>query len=137
MAFRLFEHTADIGIHIESENLELLFADAARALFTIIVENLDEVVATRTIEIELNGDQPDFLLVDWLSELLMKFELKKLVLSQFLVKYDGLNFIGKATGESIDFSRHRLVHEIKAITYHGLSVSHVEHGWSADVIVDI
>ena len=33
--------------------------------------------------------------------------------------------------------RHRLLHEVKAITYHGLRVEPAAGGWLAEVIVDI
>ena len=37
----------------------------------------------------------------------------------------------------LDPKRHRLLHEIKAITYHGLKVERTARGWQAEVIVDI
>ena len=43
----------------------------------------------------------------------------------------------KALGEPLDFERHRLLHEVKAITYHRLTVEKTGAGWLAEVIVDI
>jgi len=137
MTFTLFEHTADVGIHVEAKDLNVLFADAASGLFAIIVEIQSEKTSMRTISIGLEGHRLDYLLLDWLSELLMQFELQKLVLSGFEIKLDGLVLAGKANAEPLDHSRHRLLHEVKAITYHGLNVTQTKNGWSADVIVDI
>ena len=40
-------------------------------------------------------------------------------------------------GEPMDAARHTLLHEVKAITHHGLRVEPTEDGWLAEVIVDI
>jgi SHS2 domain-containing protein len=42
-----------------------------------------------------------------------------------------------AWGEPLDRTRHNMEHEVKAITYHGLSVEKVGDEWIAEVIVDI
>jgi SHS2 domain-containing protein len=40
-------------------------------------------------------------------------------------------------GERFDSARHRLEHELKAITYHGLKVEQTGDGWVAEVVLDI
>ena len=55
----------------------------------------------------------------------------------FEVDVNDTGLSATAWGEPVDFSRHRLVHEAKAITYHGLKVEQTTNGWTADVIVDI
>jgi SHS2 domain-containing protein len=37
----------------------------------------------------------------------------------------------------MDESRHRMEHEVKAITYHGLKLEKTPAGWFAEIIVDI
>jgi SHS2 domain-containing protein len=37
----------------------------------------------------------------------------------------------------MDASRHRMEHEVKAITYHGLRLEQTAGGWFAEIIVDI
>jgi SHS2 domain-containing protein len=76
-------------------------------------------------------------LLDWLSELLAAFELQRLVFRRFEVHVHAEGLSARAFGEPIDPSRHRMAHEVKAITYHGLRVTPVGSGWQADVIVDI
>ena len=43
----------------------------------------------------------------------------------------------KAFGEHFDLRKHTQGTEVKAITYHGLSVTHTPAGWMAEVIADI
>ena len=40
-------------------------------------------------------------------------------------------------GEKLDFKRHRLKTEIKAVTYHQLKVQKVKDTWQAEVIFDV
>ena len=43
----IFEHTADVGIRARADTSEELFAEAARGLFALMIENFDGV---RTVE---------------------------------------------------------------------------------------
>jgi len=42
LRFNTIEHTADIGIEVEAESLEELFAGAARAMFSIMVDSMGQ-----------------------------------------------------------------------------------------------
>lgn len=135
--FTIFPHTADAGLRVEAADLETLFADAGRGLFSLIVSNLDEVEPRTTKEIAIDGDDVEYLLFDWLSELLFIFESERLLLGVFNVSVGPHGLVASAAGEPVDWGRHQMEHEIKAITYHGLVVERTEHGWAAEVIVDI
>ena len=135
--YEVFPHTADLGLRIRGRDLGELFVDAARALFSIIVANLDEVKPVQERTFRLEGDETDLLLLDWLSELLFVYETEHLLLARFDVDVDakGLQAVGR--GEPVAPERHQLEHEVKAITYHELKVVHEDDGWLAEVIVDI
>jgi len=135
--YELFEHTADLGLRIRAEDLDTLFADAGRALFSTIVTNLDDVRPENTLTLELEADRPDELLRDWLGELLYIFHADHLLLSQFEVNVAKTRLTATVHGEPIDTTRHELDAEIKAITYHGLKLVPDDGGWLAEVIVDI
>lgn len=132
-----FGHTADLGLRIRAADLESLFADAAKALFAAIVEDLDSVRPLQEVEIRLPADQPEYLLFDWLKALLFHFDVEHLLLGRFEVHLGPDGLVGKARGEPLDRARHALEHEVKAITYHGLRVEKIDDGWLAEVIVDI
>jgi SHS2 domain-containing protein len=135
--YEVFEHTADVGLRVRANSLDELFADAGRALFALVVANLDAVRPTQSIVIDLVGDQRDYLLFDWLNELLYLFEVRRLLLSSFEVQVADSGLHARVAGEPIDLARHHLEHEVKAITYHGLLVRPSNGGWLAEVIVDI
>jgi len=136
MTWELFEHTADLGLRVTAPDLETLFCDAARGLFGAIVERIPEQRGER-IELRVAGRRHDWLLLDWLNELLFVFETRKLLLGDFEIALDVSGLRGSARGAKLDPARDRLLHEVKAITYHGLRVDRTADGWVAELIVDI
>ena len=132
-----FEHTADLGLRVRAPELNALFAEAAQALFAAIVEDLATVEPKQSVEVRLGPEERDYLLFDWLKELLYHFDSEHLLLSRFEVKVSDTGLFGTAWGEPLDRSRHALSHEVKAITYHGLRIEAEDGGWLAEVIVDI
>jgi len=135
--YETFEHTADLGLRARAADLDTLFAEAARALFAALVDNPESVRPTQAVALELNGDDREYLLFDWLKELLYRFEVDHLLFGRFDVKVQPDGLSATAWGEPLDRGRHELGHEVKAITYHGLTVEQTETGWLAEVIVDI
>jgi SHS2 domain-containing protein len=132
-----FEHTADLGIRVRAADLETLFVEAATALFEAVVDNLDAVKPERTVSLRVDGTELEYLLFDWLKELLYRFDAERLLFSRFAVKVTPAGLEGTAAGEELDPGRHELGHEVKAITYHGLRVERTDGEWLAEVIVDI
>jgi SHS2 domain-containing protein len=135
--YETFDHTADLGLRIRAADLNTLFAEASLGLFSTLVEDLETVSPVQRLEVTIPGIDREYLLFDWLKELLYHFEVEHLLLSRFSVKIDADGLQGSAWGEPIDRQRHELAHEVKAITYHGLRVEETPDGWLAEVIVDI
>jgi SHS2 domain-containing protein len=135
--YELFEHTADLGLRVRAADLNTLFAEAAACLFSAIVEDPGTVRPTVAVTVELSGPDREFLLFDWLKELLYRYDGEHLLFGQFEVQVRDDDLTGTAWGEPVDPERHVLLHEVKAITYHGLTVEPTADGWLAEVIVDI
>jgi SHS2 domain-containing protein len=137
--YEVFDHTADIGLRIQAATLEELFVDSARGLFALIVNNPDDVRPKESVEVSLAGnkDELDYLFFDWLNELLFLFDSRQLLLSEFAVRLSDAGVQATVHGERFDPARHRLEHELKAITYHGLKVEQIGEQWTAEVVLDI
>lgn len=135
--FETFEHTADLGLRVRAADLPTLFAEAGMGLFSIVAGDLAQIRLMQTAAIRLEGDRRDELFFDWLSELLYQFETKRLLLGRFDVRLHEQGLEAVVAGEPWDPQRHRLEHEVKAITYHGLKVEQTPDGWLAEVVVDI
>jgi SHS2 domain-containing protein len=135
--YELFEHTSDLGLRVKAPALDALFREAAAGLFSMIVEEWRPGGVTRKFEFNLRADSNDTLLFDWLSELLYTFHTEHALLSEFEVKVEGGTLEARVIGTPLDHAVHHLLHEVKAITYHGLRVEQAHGGWLAEVIVDI
>ena len=135
--YELFEHTADLGLRVRAADLDTLFAEAAACLFSAIVEDPGTVRPSQRTDVKIDGTEREYLLFDWLRELLYRFDAEHLLFGRFEVHVVADGLTGTAWGEPLDRSRHELAHEVKAGTYHGLRVEQTADGWLAEVIVDI
>lgn len=135
--YELFDHTADLGLRVTAPDLDSLFAEAGRALFAALVDNLEDVRAEEEVRLEVEGTHREYLFFDWLNELLHVFESRGVLLSEFEVRVTDAGLTAVGRGEAVDPGRHRMSHEVKAITYHGLTVEETSDGWKGEVIVDI
>jgi SHS2 domain-containing protein len=138
--FELFEHTADLGLRASAATLEELLAEAARGLLAMLVANPESVRPLQEKTFVVEASEPEYLMFDWLNELLFLFESEKVLMSEFeirVVESGSLRLTAHCRGEPMDESRHQMDHEVKAITYHGLKVEQTADDWHAEVIVDI
>lgn len=135
--FEHFEHTADLGMRVTAPDLAGTFRDAARGLFAMIVEPEPDGPPQGRREVALAGERLDYLLFDWLSELLWIFESERVLLGDFEVEVSDEGLRARAASFALDDGDYRLLHEVKAVTYHGLRIERAGDGWLAEVIVDI
>ena len=98
-------------------------------------------VEPRTSEdISLESPDLDLLLVDWLSELLFRFETRGLLIARATVEVattDVHRLGARVEGELLDPARHPMKVLLKAVTYHGLEVKRHGDVWIAQIIFDI
>lgn len=137
--FELIDHTADIGFKVYGRTLKEVFENAARGMFSLIT-NPDKVAVHREFGVDVEADDRETLLVEWLNELIYLFEVERVVLKDFeITAWDEEHHL-KATvrGEPIDEKQHEIETAIKACSYHMLKVEPVDHkGWMAQVICDV
>ena len=119
--YETLEHAADVMVRCTGGNLEECFGNAAYAMYDQIV---DAGTVGHSVEkgIRVSGDDDEERLYAFLSELLFITDCDSLVFSSFDVSFDGKDVVCKALGEPLDPKRHRARAEIKAVTYHMLSV---------------
>ncbi len=120
--FRLIEHTADTGLIAYGKNLAEAFANAACGMFSIITD-LRAVKETESRTVELNEEDSESLLFEWLNHLIYLFDVEMLLFRRFDIKdFDGRGLKAICYGEKCDPSRHQLKIGIKSATYHMLKV---------------
>jgi SHS2 domain-containing protein len=135
--FELLEHTADVGVIATGDSLAEALAWAARGMFSVIVEP-DSVVSVSSLEVSVSSPDQEALVVDWLNELLYRYEAEGFLPGEFLVSVDetGTSLEAQCLGEPFDPERHHILTSVKAATYHELMVTHNQQ-WQIRVILDV
>jgi len=135
--YEFINHTADIGIKVRGKTLPELFVNAAYAMFDILLD-IGQVEFRHSLRIKIPGGEIEDIFVDWLRELLSRFNTEQWAFGEFDIhKIDKAGLEATCKGEKIDPERHRLKTEIKAVTYHGLKIQKNNNLWEVQVIFDI
>ena len=118
-----FEHTADVGIRAWGPTLGDAFAEAARGLVANMVD-VERAKAVGEARLEVEAESLDRLLFHLLDDVLDLFYTRMWVIVEADVRLDGeTKLVATLRGETYDAARHGHVHEIKAMTYHGMEIS--------------
>lgn len=135
LRFKLYEHTADIGIIAFGKTKESLFENCGFGMFSILAD-LSNVRCSKRIKVCASGVNNDEMLVNTLSELLFCFTGRGYLLKRFKIGISGRNVSVLGYGERLNKS-HRLKMEIKTVTYHNLEIKKRHNEWMARVIFDV
>jgi len=134
-AFRLLEHTADMGIEAQAASCEELFVQAAKGLLSLLAGSTESMKPVRVITFEVTAGDVEELLVVWLNELLYLIQTKGMWPQEIAltdIKPDSLEARLSVVPMTGDPQR-----EIKAATYHHLMVSCRQGLWRARVYLDL
>jgi SHS2 domain-containing protein len=135
--YRIFDHTADLGVEVSAATIEELYAGAAFALFDLLTD-LAAVRAGQVREIAVAGEDEADLLVNFLREALYAWNGEGFLMKACLVREAApRRLTAVLRGEPFDPVRHRIKKEIKAVTYHQASVEKTGEGWRARVVFDV
>ncbi|HYY44330.1 MAG TPA: archease [Actinomycetota bacterium] len=135
MGFEILEHTADVGIRATSDTLSGVFEEAAAGLLEIT--GARRTAGGRPHSVHLVADDVEGLLVDWLNEILFLQDSRDQVITG--IEIDDLSETSlRATIYTAPRGSEMLEGtQVKAVTYHQLAVERTDHGWVAEVFVDV
>jgi len=136
-AFETFEHQADIGVRGRGASQAEAFANAARAMMSVITD-LSSVVDNEQVDVRCEAPDVELLLVDWLNAVVYEMATRHMLFGRFAVELEAGALTGHMWGEHVDRHRHAPAVEVKGATYTGLSVHQDQSGhWVAECIVDV
>jgi SHS2 domain-containing protein len=135
--FEVFAVTADKGVRAWGKDLPEVFANAARGMWSLMVEP-GKAQRREMLPVTVEATDRETLLVAWLNELLYLHEVEEFVAADFAVRdVTDTRLEAEVWGERVDRARHPLVGHVKAATYHLLHVRPTNGGWEAQVVVDV
>ncbi|PKN39405.1 MAG: hypothetical protein CVU62_04220 [Deltaproteobacteria bacterium HGW-Deltaproteobacteria-2] len=137
--YKLFDHTADIGVEVTGRTRKELFVNAAQAVFDVMIENkMGSGMAKQHRKLKVEGTDVADLLINFLREILYQFNGEKFITGSCeMIKFTSKELQAQLTGESFNNKKHLIKTEIKAVTYSGLKVEKVKAGWVAKIIFDV
>jgi SHS2 domain-containing protein len=130
--FREREHTADWQLEVWGPDLPALFAQAAQGMYALADAGLKSG-PRQARSLQLNAPDAESLLVAFLEELLFFAESENLAFDQFHIKIEDHHL--EAVMEGASFSK--LSKEIKAVTYHDLSIQQGPRGLEVKIVFDV
>lgn len=143
--FELIDHTADLKLRVYGTSLEQLFINALKGMFQSVhplssfcTSQEDTIVCTslpKKHTITLDSPDTVSLLVDFLSEALYLSDVhNEAYLDAKINILTATHLESEIFGIPIERFRD---FEIKAVTYHDLSITHTKGIWQTDIVFDI
>ena len=135
--FEIFAVTADKGIRAWGADPAAVFCQAARGLWSLMVEPAT-VERRQMLPVTVEAEDRETLLVAWLNDLLYLYETRGFIgLASSVLSLAETSLEAEVWGESVDRTRHVILGHVKAVTYHQLHVGPTADGWEARVVVDV
>ncbi|GAB4327859.1 MAG: archease [Calditrichia bacterium] len=138
--FEQIEHTADLGLLVKGDTLAELFR-AAWEGWRMLVGPSGYLPENLPVEFKLKAEEPEMLLVEFLSEINFRFFVKQ----RLVEKIKELNVFQKGgiwqlqaecffavPGDFPDFTN-----EIKAVTFHQLKIEQKEGWYQTRIFFDV
>lgn len=132
---------ADIAFIAHGPSLSELYRQAARATTEVMLEDLDQLRLEENRNLDLEDEELEILLFDFLQELVYYKDAEQLLLLpksvDVTLTQGGYRLQASLAGETIDPRRHSLNADIKAVSLHRFRVEPTEGGWQAAVVLDV
>ncbi len=137
MTIEELTHTADVRIRITAPNPAELFAEAARGMMQIMYGPCDSRVASEETEVvNLDADDLEDLLHDFLSELLYLSDVREMVYCSFQILLQDTHLSAVIRGVPFDRERHHGT-EVKGVSYYGLQIVKDGESYATVILFDV
>jgi SHS2 domain-containing protein len=130
--FREIAHTADWELEVWAPDLGTLLVQAARGMYHLAEAKLSSHPRLNR-KIEFSFQEPETLLIDFLTELIFLTESEGLAFDQYELQFEGDQLIALVSGAELE----SISKEIKAATYHNLIIRESERGLIANIVFDV
>ena len=139
--FRHLDHISEAYIEAYGRNLEEAFENAGKGMFDVMTD-VAKVEPKEAVDVEVEGEDKQSLLMEWLSELLFLFDTTGMVFSNFKVEIQrkpegGFKLRAKAYGEAFNPEKHPARVEVKAVTYSLMEIKEEEGKATVRFVLDI
>jgi SHS2 domain-containing protein len=136
-SFKILEHPSDLGIEAIGSSMQQVFRNAAFGLMSVIA-GPSKIKLLEKHQIILTANDLESLLVRWLSEVLYFYDAEKFLTGEIeFVTLNDSQLKATIVGETYKPALHTLKLDVKAVTYHHLSIVNRRGKYTAKVFLDI
>ncbi len=125
-------HTADWALAVWAPTVIDLLQNAARGMYALMHARL-QAEPRETYRFGIAAPDRETLLITFLAELLYFTQRDAIGFDQFELTLDGDQLMAEAEGAPLE----SIAKEIKAVTYHNLSVRDTERGLETTIVFDV
>ena len=139
MSFETFEHGADIGVRGYGKTLEEAFKNCAKAMFSIMVDDLKGIEPVEQVEIQCSSIDLTGLLVAYLNTLIAEADIRNLIFKDFecSINQSSNELMGRASGGRFPAGQEALGIEVKGATFTLSKVEKDGNLYVAQCVVDV
>ena len=121
------EHAADVKYLVKGDNLNEAF-ELCGYCYGMTITNLEELKQVEKIEFQIESEDLESLLYDFISELVFLFGTRNIIINNFsrveiLKKNTSYAINIEGHGEEFDQEKHEMGTEIKAMTYAEMEIT--------------
>jgi len=125
-------HTADWGLEVWAPDMPALLEQAARGMYALSGTRLQDAPRLNRL-VEINARDAENLLVRFLAELLYMNEQENLAFDEFDLGVDGYKLRASLSGAPVADKQR----DIKAVTYHQLTIRQTSRGLEVTLTFDV
>jgi SHS2 domain-containing protein len=143
LPYRYLENiaAADIAFEATGKDMEELLRSAWDATLHIMISDAESIRGKHRLTVRICKHAADLLLYELLEELIFHKDAESMLLRiegmQLEQSGDSYQLEAELAGEKIDPSRHELLVDVKAVTFHRFTVDRSSRGWYAMVVLDV
>jgi SHS2 domain-containing protein len=135
--YTLLDHPADLGIEAHGESEADAFGQAAKGLIAVIVDP-STVIPAVSREVSVTAADPQQLLIRWLSEILYLYDAEHFITCEINIHELGDNHLRAiVSGNTFEPPLTGARTDVKAVTYHQLTLFQDGNGWTVRFFLDI
>lgn len=140
MEFKYFDTTADIGIEVCSNDIRTAYINSAKATLNLITD-IEKIEPKISKEVYIESEDEYGLLYDWITELIILLDSENFMSCNYdiqLINNNNKKIIkGILSGDIYDTDIYNYKTEVKAITYHQMSIEKEDDEYIIRFIVDL